>query len=160
MSNSDEDLFLSQKEDRPAAEVPPRSCKSQPQKSEVEYMWNVVFHWDIGNNNPFSLQPICNFTDAEVPPTWYSFKLRDDLRLKKIHVRMLNGTYSIFCKVEKGTLNLIFNDFGSFFFVVVCFCFNGAILTFFMFYFPFTLQELRRQIGRKSLLVLIQSIAF
>lgn len=103
MSNSEDDMFLSQREERPTTKVPPRPSSSQPQKSDVEYMWNVCFHWDIGNQNPFSLQPICNFSDSEVPPSWYHFKLRDELRLKKIDVRMLSGTYSIFCKVEKGT---------------------------------------------------------
>lgn len=95
-------MFLSEKESR----APPTSengavSRSQPEKSEVEYLWNVVFHWDIGNQTPFSLQPIVNFSQSEVPATWYLFKLRDDLRLKKIYIKMLNGQYSIFAKVEK-----------------------------------------------------------
>lgn len=102
MSNSDEDMFLSQKETRISTEVEVHMPKSQPQRSDVEYLWVVAFHWDIGDGNPFTLQPICNFTESEVPSTWYAFKLRDDLRKKKINVRMLSGEYSIFCKVEKG----------------------------------------------------------
>ena len=102
MSNSDEDLFASQKDLRSKTDVPTFVSKTQPQSSEVEYLWIIAFHWDIGETSPFSLQPICNFTESEVPSTWYSFKLRDDLRLKKIDVRALSGQYSIFCKVEKG----------------------------------------------------------
>ena len=90
MSNSEDDLFCSP---RPPAE-----------KSDIEYLWYISFHWDIGNTHPFTLQPINNFTAEEVPTTRCNFKLRDDLRLKKIYVRMLNGDYSIFCKVEKGRL--------------------------------------------------------
>ena len=100
--SSEEDLFASQKDVRPHTNVPKFISKTQAEESNVEYFWNICFHWDIGNKNPFSLQPISNFTEKEVPPTWYLFKLRDDLRLKKVYVRMLNGEYSIFCKVEKG----------------------------------------------------------
>lgn len=100
---SDEDLFLSEKEGAPNSdEVPLFVSRSQPAKSEVEYLWNVVFHWDIGNKTPFSLQPIKNFTESEIPVSWYLFRLRDDLRKKKIFVTMLNGNYSMFAKVEKG----------------------------------------------------------
>ena len=103
---SDDDMFMSQKELRPTTDVPFVS-KTQPEKSEVEYLWNVVFQWDIGNKEPFSLQPLCNFSESEVPPTWYQFKLRDDLRLKKIYVNLLNGQYSIFAKVEIGKIKKI-----------------------------------------------------
>ena len=103
MSDSGEDMFLSQKDVvRPRTNVPGFVSKSQPQQSEVEYLWNISFHWDIGNAHPFSLQPISNFTEKEVPSTWYSFRLRDDLRRERRYIRMLNGEYSIFCKVEKG----------------------------------------------------------
>lgn len=102
MSNSDEDMFASQKNVKVSTKVLEPVSKSQPQQSELEYLWNVAFHWDIGNKTPFSLQPIANFTQSEVPLSWYSFKLRDELRLQKIHVEMLNGQYSIFGKVEKG----------------------------------------------------------
>lgn len=107
MSNSEEDLFSSQKDCRPSTNVPRFVSKTQAKKSNVEYLWNISFHWDIGNTEPFSLQPIANFTEAEVPPTWYQFSLRDDLWLKKTYVRMLNGQYSIFCKVEKGIVIII-----------------------------------------------------
>ena len=109
---SDEDIFSSQPDVRPSTDVPVFVSKTQPQKSDVEYMWNVVFHWDLGNKTPFSLQPIANFCDSEVPDTWYIFKLRDDLRKKKIYVKMLNGKYSIFAKVEKGKKNLNYFPFS------------------------------------------------
>lgn len=99
---SDEDMFLSQKEVRPVTDVPGFVSKTQPEKSELEYLWYLVFHWDIGNKNPFSLQPVKNFAESEVPRTWLLFNLRDELRQAKIRVRMLNGEYSIFAKVEKG----------------------------------------------------------
>lgn len=99
---SDEDMFFSQKDVRPKTNLPVFLSKSQPQKSDLEYLWNIVFQWDIGNKYPFSLQPISNFSESEVPSTWYLFKLRDDLRRKKIYVRALNGNYSIFAKVERG----------------------------------------------------------
>ena len=102
MATSDEDLFASQQDFRPTTNVPGFLSKTQPEMSEQEYLWVIAFHWDIGNTTPFTVQPICNFTESEVPSTWYSFKLRDDLRMKKIDVRMLNGSYSVFCKVEKG----------------------------------------------------------
>ena len=102
MSNSDEDLFASQQDIRPSTSVPKFFSKTQPEKSDVEYLWNISFHWDIENTRPFSLQPISNFSEEEVPPTWYLFNLRDDLRLTKKYIRMLNGEYSIFCKVERG----------------------------------------------------------
>ena len=84
-------MFLSQSEVQKDTDPPRFVSKTQPQKSELEYMWNVVFHWDIENKAPFSLQSVSHFTDSEVPWTWYAFKLRDDLRLKKINVRILNG---------------------------------------------------------------------
>lgn len=114
MSDSEEDMFLSQKDViRPKTNVPEFISKTQPEKSAVEYMWNIAFHWDIGNTTPFSLQPIINFNEGEVPATWYLFKLRDDLRMKKKYIRMLNGTYSIFCKVEKGIFSVIFSFFRT-----------------------------------------------
>lgn len=115
MSDSEDDMFLSQRDVRPPrTEVQVPVSRSQPQKSDVEYLWNLAFHWDIGDRNPFTLQPICNFTEAEVPSTWYMFKLRDELRLKKIDVRILSGLYSIFCKVEKGIFINLYRFCSSF----------------------------------------------
>lgn len=100
---SDEDMFLSSQQDiRPSTEVPSFISKSQPQKSDVEYHWVVLFHWSLENNQPFSVHLKSLFSDKEISDTWFSFKLRDDLRRKKIYMRMLNGKYSVFCKVEKG----------------------------------------------------------
>lgn len=101
---SDEDFFQSSQKDirEPNAVRDSGGSKTQPQKSDVEYHWNVVFHWDIGNRTPFAIYPRAVFSDSEVPASWYAFKLRDDLRKKKIYIRMLNGNFSIFCKVEKG----------------------------------------------------------
>lgn len=110
---SDEDIFSSQKDLRPSTDVPSFVSKTQPQTSDVEYLWNVVFHWDIGNKTPFSIQPISNFNDKEIPSTWYLFRLRDDLRLKKINISMLNGLYSIFAKVEKGKGKTLFGEANS-----------------------------------------------
>lgn len=102
---SDEDFFgPSQKEIRNSTEVPRFISKSQPKPSDVVYMWVVVFHWDIGNKDPFSLQCRSAFSAADIPETWYSFKLRNDLRKNKIRLDVLNGEYSVFCKVEKGNI--------------------------------------------------------
>ena len=109
---SDEDFFQSsQREIRKVAEVPRHYSKTQPQPSDVEYFWVIVFHWDIENPNPFSLQHRNAFGESDIPKTWFIFKLRDDLRMKKKYYKVLNGHYSVFCKVEKGKNDLIFfND--------------------------------------------------
>ena len=96
-------MFLSQKDVRPRTD--PRPFISQPlppKQSDQDYHWLIVFHWDIGNENPFSVQLKSIFSPSEVPESWYLFKLRDDLRMKKQQIRFLNGSYSVFCKVEKG----------------------------------------------------------
>lgn len=98
---SDEDLFLSQQESRPATVVPAVS-KSQPQPSDVQYHWVVLFQFDIENNEPFSLFVRNTFSENEIPESWYRFRLEDDLRLLKRYFRTLNGEYAVFCKVEKG----------------------------------------------------------
>ena len=95
-------MFLSQKDNRSKTEAPHFVSKTQPKETDVQYLWNIVFHWNMENENPFSIHLKTIFADSEVPPTWYSFKLRDDLRMKKLFIHVLNGNYSIFCKVEKG----------------------------------------------------------
>lgn len=100
---SDEDFFgSSQKDMRSKTNVPKFWSKTQPQKSDVEYFWIILFHHDIGNQYPFTLHIRTLFSTEEIPDTWYLFKLRDDLRFKKQYFRVLNGDYSVFCKVEKG----------------------------------------------------------
>ena len=103
---SDEDFFAySQADQARSPDVSRFVSKTQPQKSDLEYMYWILFHWDLGNSEPFSIHNKSLFGE-EIPDTWYSFKLRDDLRLKKIYFRMLNGEYSVFCKVEKGRKNV------------------------------------------------------
>lgn len=119
---SDEDIFSSQRDVRPSTDVPHFVSKTQPQQSEVEYLWNIVFQWDLSNPTPFSIQPKISFSHHDVPLTWYLFKLRDDLRLKKTYFRVLNGTYSIFCKVEKGKFYIYIYIFISYIFQTIeCF---------------------------------------
>ena len=104
-------MFLSQRDLRPpATEVTSFTSKTQPQpqESDVEYLWIVAFHWDLEKRNPFSIEPIGNFSDSEVPQSWYRFRLRDDLRKTKINVEMLKGQFSVFAKVERGIIIFLF----------------------------------------------------
>ena len=112
---SDEDFFQSsQRESRPTTEVPRFVSKTQPQPTDVDYHWVVLFHWDLENPSPFTLHLRALFQKEEIPETWFLFKLRNDLRMKKKYFEVLNGTYSVFCKVEKGkkkkSVFLIFSD--------------------------------------------------
>ena len=102
-------------------------------------MWLVVFHWDVEDSEPFSLHVRNIFTDEEVPESWYAFMLKDDYRKKKIFLHALEGEYSVFCKVEKGT---IFMPAAKRAFFVL------SVWYFFHFY-----QELLMPIGKKSLIV-------
>ena len=100
---SDEEFFQSSQVEMRRSTDPPRFfSKSQPLPSDVEYFWVVLFHHDIGNREPFTIHLRATFDEKDIPATWFLFKLRDDLRLKKKYFHVLNGDYSVFCKVEKG----------------------------------------------------------
>lgn len=103
---SDEEDFFgsSQKEIRPRTEVPRCVAQTQIRKSDVTYLWLILFQHDIENKAPFSVFNRSLFSFQDIPESWYLFKLRNDLRTEKIYLRVLNGTYSVFCKIEDGTL--------------------------------------------------------
>ena len=93
-------MFLSQKDSRPSTVV--TRPITQPAPSEVEYHWAVLFNFDIGNIEPFSMFLRSTFKESEIPSRWFEYRLADDVRMKKLHIPTLNGQYSFFCKVEKG----------------------------------------------------------
>ena len=97
---SDEDMFLSQRETHPPKEAPVPT--SQPLPSDVEYHWAVMFHFDIGNKEPFSMFLRSTFSEKDIPSAWFRYKLSNERRLMKNYIHALNGNYSVFCKVEKG----------------------------------------------------------
>ena len=101
---SDEDMFLSQREERVSAPIPAPSTSSQPLPTKVEYHWAVLFNFDIGNIEPFLMFLRSTFSEAEIPSSWFLYKLGDEIRLEKKHFPTLNGIYSVFCKVEKGKI--------------------------------------------------------
>lgn len=106
MSDSDEDFFFatqlpSKKRERVSDDRPELS------QSVVEYFFLITFNWNLMVDCPFELNVREKIKDF--PNSWIKGSLSNDKRIKKIRISALGGgEYSLFCKVDKGSI-IIFN---------------------------------------------------
>lgn len=97
MSDSEEDFFASQMPQK--REEKAVSAK----KSVVEYFFLVIFDWNLMAGSPFQMHVWETMKDF--PEGWIKGPLSRVNRKAKIQVSGLGGeNYSLFCKVEKGTI--------------------------------------------------------
>ena len=79
-----------------------RLCQTQPNPTEAEFMWVVVFDWNVDNPKPFLIDVKENFLDA-IPESWYKKKWQPMHRVQKVRFNAYpDRVMSVFCKVEKS----------------------------------------------------------
>lgn len=98
MAASQRDMFASS----PEPNDPPPVQSSLPSSLVYEYLWVILFEWNVNLEKPFVLYPIENFSSSELKQQWIDGDLEEISRLKKLTFPSLKGKCcSLFCKVEK-----------------------------------------------------------
>lgn len=96
MSDSDEDFFL------PSQKMKQIDLVSAKRVSAVKYFFVVSFNWNLMVANPFEIHVLESIRDF--PDEWITGPLTTENRLRKVTINVLEGQYSLFCKVEKGSI--------------------------------------------------------
>lgn len=104
MSESDEELFyatqLPQVEKNPSVSDMEPPCRKL---SVVDYFFVVTFSWDLMTGSPFEMN-VLEVVKA-FPDEWISGPLSKSNRLLRLKVSALGiNDYSLFCKVQKGSI--------------------------------------------------------
>ena len=98
---SDNDLFSASQS----------SLLSQP---DIEYLWYVVFQWNVNLMRPFQIYAVQELT-GNVPDEWATKTLSDKRRKKKMQLPALStDDYSIFAKIQKGKSGIFFKCYVKF----------------------------------------------
>ena len=97
-SSSQRDFFL----DSPNSNASIQLSSSLPSNLTYEYLWVILFQWDLNVEHPFDLYQIGTFSPLELKPEWINGDLEELSRMKKLTFTGLKGkSYSLFAKVEK-----------------------------------------------------------
>lgn len=98
---SQRDIFM----DSPGSSSSIQVSSSLPANLTYEYVWVILFEWNLDVEHPFELYQIGSFSTSELKPEWITGDLEDLSRLKKLTFSNLKGkTFSLFGKVEKCKL--------------------------------------------------------
>lgn len=100
MADSEEEEFFQ------ATQLPEKKTTDvSDRKSVVEYFFIVSFNWDLMVGSPFEINVLEVLKD--IPENWIYGPLSKDDRKSKIPLKALgSGDYSVFCKIEKGSIYL------------------------------------------------------
>lgn len=91
-------MFMSSSE----SESQSQSILSLPTALTYDYLWCILFEWDVDVEFPFDIFQIGSFPTSELKPNWISGELDELSRRKKIKFKSLPGrSFSLFAKVEK-----------------------------------------------------------
>lgn len=86
-----------------------RLSSSLPSAVTYEYLWIILFEWNLDLEHPFALHQIGTFSHSELKDEWIKGDLDELSRLKKLTFGGFKGkTFSLFAKVEKCKCNIIF----------------------------------------------------
>lgn len=78
---------------------------SSQKASVVKYFFVITFNWDLMVGTPFESNVCELFKNEDFPEEWITGPLSQCNRKEKRRVISLDGgVYSLFCKVEKGTI--------------------------------------------------------
>lgn len=100
---SQRDMFFDSSQDSS-----PKVKSSLPSALTYEYLWVILFQWDVNVEKPFDIYPIGLFPISEIKEAWISGDLEELSRLKKLQFRALKGkTFSLFGKVEKCRFSIM-----------------------------------------------------
>lgn len=101
MMSSQRDMFMDSSQ-----ESSPKLNSSLPPVLKYQYLWIVLFEWNVDVEHPFDLYQIGFFSTVELKPQWISGDLDELSRLKKLKFPSIPGkTFSLFAKVEKCKYN-------------------------------------------------------
>ena len=75
----------------------------------VEYFWFIAFEWNVFEEQPFQIFVREYFGDEDIPDNWFTGNLTEENRAVKLRLNAVagNNLYSIFAKVEKGSINSV-----------------------------------------------------
>lgn len=106
MSDSEEEEFF-QATQLPGKNDSVVSDSAAIKLSVVEYFFIITFNWDLMIASPFEIS-VCE-SIKDFPQEWLKGPLNKKSRKQKIMISVLGGgSYSLFCKVEKGIIKLIY----------------------------------------------------
>ena len=75
-----------------------------------EYMWIILFEWDVDLEEPFRIFNRATLTKGKLSDSWFDESLNDTVRQTKVNIACLSSSpYSVFAKVEKGITVLRLN---------------------------------------------------
>ena len=100
---SQRDMFLSSPENSTSLSSSPSPISnSLPQNLVYEYLWVVLFLWDVDVEEPFNIYQLALFSPDELQDGWISGDLDEMSRTKKLKFAAIKGKqFSLFAKVEK-----------------------------------------------------------
>ena len=113
MASSQRDMFLPSS---PESDSSSHMNSSLPNPLIYEYLWVILFEWNLNQEQPFQIFQIAGLRNDELNPEWIKGDLDECSRLKKLSFPSIGKKqFSLFAKVEKCELK---KETGYLFFII------------------------------------------